>query len=53
MERIMVEYKKVKQEGEIAVWKVRITVMRKACPRSGGGLRWLDEEPTLCDDFLQ
>ena len=27
----MVEYKKVKQEGEIAVQKVRITVMRKAC----------------------
>lgn len=29
----MVEYKKVKQEGEIAVQKVRITVMRKACYR--------------------
>ena len=29
----MVEYEKVKQEGEIAVRKVRITVMRKACYR--------------------
>lgn len=28
---IIVEYEKVKQEGEIAVRKVRITVMRKAC----------------------
>lgn len=27
----MVEYKKIKQEGEIAARKVRITVMRKAC----------------------
>ena len=29
----MVEYKKVKQEGEISMQKVRITVMRKACYR--------------------
>ena len=28
---IIVEYGKIKQEGEIAVRKVRITVMRKAC----------------------
>ena len=27
----MVEHKRVKQEGETAVRKVRITVMRKAC----------------------
>ena len=29
----MVEYKMVEQEGEIAVRKVRITAMRKACYR--------------------